>query len=98
MEVAPYRIPKNTLKEYFADHGSFEAAIHAIHKETAEKEFNKQLKTLCSAFAKKHKQPIVFVHKQVERYLSENEEMTIPEALEQLYLTRVAPLRQRKSD
>jgi len=87
-----YRIPKNTLKEYFADNNnSFEEAIHAIHKEVAEKEFNKQLKTLCNAFAKKHKQPIVFVHKQVERYLSENEEMTISEALEHLFITRVMP-------
>ncbi len=41
---------------------------------------------------RRQKQRIVFVHKQVERYLRENEEMTIPEALEQLYLTRVAPL------
>ncbi|CAM3755342.1 hypothetical protein [Rheinheimera salexigens] len=87
-----YRIPKITLKEYFADHqNSFEKAINAIHKETADKEFQKQLKTLCGQFAKQHKQAVIFVHKQVDRYLSENEDMTIAEALTQLYETRVKP-------
>lgn len=87
-----YRIPKNTLKEFFADNNnSFEKAIRAIHKELADKEFDKQLKKLCSEFAKKHKQPIVFVRKQVERYLSEDENMTITDALDYLYETRVKP-------
>ena len=39
--------------------------------------------------AKQHKQAVIFVHKQVERYLSENADMTITEALQQLYDTRV---------
>lgn len=87
-----YRIPKNTLKDYYADHdNNFENAINAIHKATAEKEFQKQLKTLCSQFAKQHKQAVIFVHKQVDRYLTENEDMSIPEALTLLYETRVKP-------
>ena len=87
-----YRIPKNTLKQYFADNNNnFEQAIQAIHKEVAEKEFNQQLKQQCAAFAKQHKQAVIFVHKQVERYLSENDDMTISEALEHLYQTRVKP-------
>ncbi|MBZ9611646.1 hypothetical protein [Rheinheimera maricola] len=87
-----YRIPKNALKEAFADNdNNFERAINAIHKQVAEKEFNQQLKQQCAAFAKQHKQAVIFVHKQVERYLSENTEMTIAEALQQLYDTRVKP-------
>ncbi|MDP5030483.1 MAG: hypothetical protein NWQ54_15980 [Paraglaciecola sp.] len=87
-----YRIPKNTLKEYFADNdNNFEKAIHAIHKEVAEKDFKKQMKSQCGAFAKKYKQSVIFVHKQVERYMSEDEEMTINEALERLYEERVRP-------
>lgn len=87
-----YRIPKNTLKERFADNNNnFELAIQAIHKEVADKEFNQQLKKQCADFAKQHKQAVIFVHKQVERYLSENEDMTIPEALDYLYQTRVKP-------
>lgn len=87
-----YRIPKNALKEAFADNGnSFEQAINRIHQQAAEKEFNQQLKQQCPAFAKQHKQAVIFVHKQVERYLSENEEMTINEALQHLYETRVKP-------
>ena len=42
-------------------------------------------------FAKQHKQAVIFVHKQVERYLSENADMTITEALNHLYTTRVKP-------
>ncbi|SNY58890.1 hypothetical protein SAMN06297280_3510 [Arsukibacterium tuosuense] len=88
-----YRIPKNTLKEYFADNdNNFELAIQAVHKQVAEKEFNQQLKQQCAAFAKQHKQAVIFVHKQVERYLSENDDMTISEALEHLYQTRIKPL------
>ncbi|QBL10521.1 hypothetical protein E0Z06_13790 [Rheinheimera sp. D18] len=87
-----YRISKNTLKEYFADHdNSFEKAIIAIHKEVADKAFQKQLKTRCNQFAKQHKQAVIFVHKQVDRYLSEDEDMTIDEALTLLYETRVKP-------
>jgi len=87
-----YRISKNTLKDAFADNdNNFELAIQAIHQQVAEKEFNQQLKQQCAAFAKKHKQAVIFVHKQVDRYLSENEEMTIHEALEHLYQTRVKP-------
>ncbi|MAD76596.1 MAG: hypothetical protein CML20_17715 [Rheinheimera sp.] len=87
-----YRIPKNALKEAFAEHdNNFELAIQAVHKAAADKEFNQQLKQQCAAFAKQHKQAIIFVHKQVERYLSENDEMTITEALQYLYDTRVKP-------
>ncbi|WP_372626916.1 hypothetical protein [Arsukibacterium sp.] len=87
-----YRIPKNALKEAFADNdNNFERAIQALHKAAAEQEFNQQLKQQCAAFAKKHKQAVIFVHKQVERYLSENDEMTISEALQHLYNTRVKP-------
>lgn len=87
-----YRIPKNALKDAFADNGnSFEQAINTIHQQVAEKEFNQQLKQQCAAFAKQHKQAVIFVHKQVERYLSENADMTITEALQQLYDTRVKP-------
>lgn len=87
-----YRIPKNTLKEYFADHNNnFENAIQAVHKEVADREHKKQMKTLCGQFAKQHKQSVIFVHKQVERYLSEDEEITINEALERLYEERVKP-------
>ncbi len=87
-----YRIPKNALKEAFADNdNNFERAIQAIHKEVAEKEFDQQLKQQCAAFAKQHKQAVIFVHKQVERYLSENIDMTISEALQHLYDTRVKP-------
>lgn len=92
-----YRIPKNALKEAFADNGnSFEQAINAIHKQAAEKEFNQQLKQQCAAFAKQHKQAVIFVHKQVERYLSENTDMTITEALQHLYDTRVKPAAARR--
>ncbi|WP_214000607.1 hypothetical protein [Arsukibacterium sp.] len=87
-----YRIPKNALKQAFADNEHhFELAIQAMHKQVAEKEFNQQLKQQCAAFAKQHKQAVIFVHKQVERYLSENDEMTITEALAHLYLTRIKP-------
>ena len=87
-----YRIPKNALKEAFADNGnSFEQAINTIHQQAAEKEFNQQLKQQCAAFAKQHKQAVIFVHKQVERYLSDNADMTITEALQHLYDTRVKP-------
>lgn len=87
-----YRIPKNTLKERFADNdNNFELAIQAIHKEVADKEFTQQLKKQCADFARQHKQAVIFVHKQVERYLSENEDMTISEALEHLYQTRIKP-------
>jgi hypothetical protein len=89
-----YRIPKNALKESFADNdNNFELAIQAVHKAAADKEFDQQLKQQCAAFAKKHKQAVIFVHKQVERYLSENEDMTITEALQHLYDTRVKPQR-----
>lgn len=92
-----YRIPKNALKEAFADNGnSFEQAIQAIHQQVAEKEFNQQLKQQCAAFAKQHKQAVIFVHKQVERYLSENADMTITEALQHLYDTRVKPAAARR--
>jgi hypothetical protein len=92
-----YRIPKNTLKEVFADNGnSFEQAIQAIHQQAAEKEFNQQLKQQCTAFAKQHKQAVIFVHKQVERYLSESADMTISEALQHLYDTRVKPAAARR--
>jgi len=92
-----YRIPKNALKEAFADNGnSFEQAINTIHQQAAEKEFNQQLKQQCAAFAKQHKQAVIFVHKQVERYLSENADMTITEALQHLYNTRVKPASARK--
>ncbi|KKO44989.1 hypothetical protein WG68_12670 [Arsukibacterium ikkense] len=87
-----YRIPKNALKEAFADNdNNFEQAIQAVHKAVAAKEFSQQLKQQCSDFAKKHKQAVIFVHKQVERYLSENEEMTISEALMHLFETRIKP-------
>lgn len=87
-----YRIPKNTLKEGFADNdNSFEKAIQAIHQQMAQKEFNQQLKKQCANFAKQHKQAVIFVHKQVERYMTENEEMTINEALDKLYIDRVKP-------
>jgi len=92
-----YRIPKNALKEAFADNGnSFEQAINTIHQQVAEKEFNQQLKQQCAAFAKQHKQAVIFVHKQVERYLSENADMTITEALQHLYDTRVKPAAARR--
>ncbi|HEX5793668.1 MAG TPA: hypothetical protein VFY01_10355, partial [Rheinheimera sp.] len=92
-----YRISKNALKEAFADNGnSFEQAINAIHKQVAEKEFNQQLKQQCAAFAKQHKQAVIFVHKQVERYLSEKADMTIAEALQHLYDTRVKPASARR--
>tara|TARA_R110002126_G_scaffold98045_4_gene228062 strand:- start:6083 stop:6877 length:795 start_codon:yes stop_codon:yes gene_type:complete len=88
-----YRIPKNALKERFAEHdNNFELAIQAVHKEAADKEFDQQLKQQCAAFAKQHKQAIIFVHKQVERYLSENADMTIAEALQHLYQTRIKPM------
>jgi hypothetical protein len=87
-----YRISKNTLKEYFADNdNNFENAINVIHKEMADKELKQQLKKRCGDFAKQHKQSIIFVHKQVDRYLSENEDITINDALEKLYQERVKP-------
>ena len=87
-----YRVPKNSLKERFAENdNNFELAVQAIHKDVAEKEFNQQLKKQCTDFARQHKQAVIFVHKQVERYLSENDDMTISEALQYLYDTRVKP-------
>ncbi|MCB5227846.1 hypothetical protein JAO78_013595 [Alishewanella sp. 16-MA] len=92
-----YRIPKFTLKEYYAEHGnSFEKAIHAVHRETAAKEFQKQLTTLCQQFAKQHKQSVIFVHKQVERYLTENDTLSISQALGKLYDERIHPAATRK--
>ncbi|WP_333608882.1 hypothetical protein [Arsukibacterium sp.] len=85
-----YRIPKNTLKDFVADNdNSFELAIKAIHKAVTARDFAKELKKRCADFSKQHKQAVIFVHKQVERYLSENEDMTIQEALDKLYHTRV---------
>lgn len=80
-----YRIPKNSLKEMYTENGNnFNNAINSFHKALAEKEHQRQMKSYCGQFAKEFKQPIKFVSATVQKFLDEDESLTIPEALDRL--------------
>lgn len=80
-----YRIPKSILKEAFVEHGSsFDTAITYIHKEIQTKEHEKNMKKLCSQFAKEFKQPYKFVSNTVQKFLDEDESISIQEAINML--------------
>jgi len=80
-----YRIPKNTLKELYLEHdNNFNKAIDHLHKMLAAKEHQKQMKLYCGRFAKDFNQPLKFVTSTVQKFLDEDESLTIQEALDKL--------------
>ena len=81
-----YRIQKSTLKDLFDEHGSsFNKAITHVHREMERKEHEKNMKKLCSQFAKDHKQPLKFVSNTVQKFLDEDESISIQEAIDMLH-------------
>lgn len=85
------RITKGKLRDLFSEHNqNFDAAINSHHKAIERKLYEKNLKAQCKSFAGQHKQNIKFVMSTVERYLAEDENLTLITALEKLYQERIA--------
>ncbi len=85
-----FAIPKAKLIDLYAEHGNqFDQAIQFYHAEMEKKLFAKELKRLCSEFAKNHKQNSKFVMHTVELYIKNDDSLTIKLALNKLYNERV---------
>lgn len=80
-----FQIPKAKLVDLVAEtDGDFNQAITSFHDELAAKEFEKELKALCVEFAKKHSQNTKFVMRAAKSYLDNDQDLSIPGALEML--------------
>ena len=81
-----YRIPKAKLLELFTEHNNcFDTAINSFHEKFTRKNLDKKLKAACASFALQHQQNIKFVMRTVEKYCTQDDNLTFEMALNKLY-------------
>lgn len=85
-----YQIKKGRLSELYFENGeNFDNAIKAFHRSLAARKLLDAIEKPCEVFAKQYNQNRNVVIREVKQYLRADENFTVNEALDKVYLLRV---------